>query len=157
MTPRTVGAIAIGPSSNMQGGVRFFSLNTGEIINRLKHDYTILPMPEDVIKCVNRMARKNRAGLHFSNRHNDPDVENESDLDSDESDDEDYVPPDAVQRQYYDIEHEDSSSSSDDSDTDDDDNHPMPDNDVPITGVPDTPTSNIDITGVTEPPQRRLQ
>ena len=58
MKPRTIGAIALGPSGNLQGGVQFFSLNTGEIINRHKYDYTLLPMPEEVIKGVNGMARK---------------------------------------------------------------------------------------------------
>ena len=113
MKPQTIGAIALGPSGNLQGGVRFFSLNTGKIINRHKNDYTLLPMPEEVIKRVNRMARKTRAGLHFADRHNDPII----DTSDDDSTEEDYEPPDT--QHDYDIEHESSESSSDKDDTDD--------------------------------------
>jgi hypothetical protein len=49
---RTVGAIALGPSGNLQGGVKIFSLDSGEILNRAKQDYNLLPMPADVIKRI---------------------------------------------------------------------------------------------------------
>lgn len=77
----------------MQGGVRFFSLNTGEIINRHKNDYTILPIPKEVINRVNRMAQKSRAGLHFADRHNNANLD-DSGTDDDDSTDNDYVPTD---------------------------------------------------------------
>jgi hypothetical protein len=84
---RTVGAIALGPSGNLQGGIKKFSLDSGEILNRAKQDYNLLPMPADVIKRVNRMARKSRSGLTFGDRHNADDPDDESD-----DDDSDYTP-----------------------------------------------------------------
>ena len=70
MQERTVRAIALGPSGNLQGGVLFFSLDTGRVLNRAKTDYKLLPMPADVIKRVNQMARKSRMGLLYADRHN---------------------------------------------------------------------------------------
>ena len=37
---RTVGALALGPTGNLQGGVRFYSLVTGKILQRARKDYT---------------------------------------------------------------------------------------------------------------------
>ena len=34
MNKRTVGAIALGPSGNFQGGVQFFSLKTGRVLGQ---------------------------------------------------------------------------------------------------------------------------
>ena len=87
MKERTIGAIALGPSGNLQGGVRFFSLDTGRVINRKKEDYELIPMPADVIKRVNRMARKSRSGITFGDRTNNDD-ENEED----DPEDEEYNP-----------------------------------------------------------------
>ena len=39
MKERTIGAIALGPAGNLQGGVRFFSLKTGRILNRSRKDF----------------------------------------------------------------------------------------------------------------------
>ena len=39
MKERTIGAIALGPSGNLQGGVRFFSLKSGLILNRNSKDF----------------------------------------------------------------------------------------------------------------------
>eukprot|EP00957_Ditylum_brightwellii_P061194 4643419-Ditylum_brightwellii.AAC.1 len=74
MQDRTIRAIALGPSMNMQGGYKFLNLESGEIINRRK--FTELPMPESVIKKVEAFAtadgedRKiiftNRAGAEIS-------------------------------------------------------------------------------------------
>ena len=39
MKERTIGAISLGPSGNLQGGVRFFSLKSGLILNRNSKDF----------------------------------------------------------------------------------------------------------------------
>ena len=39
MKEQTIGAIALGPAGNLQGGVRFFSLKTGRILNRSSKDF----------------------------------------------------------------------------------------------------------------------
>eukprot|EP00957_Ditylum_brightwellii_P017274 1301362-Ditylum_brightwellii.AAC.1 len=56
MNDRTIGAIALGPSFNLQGGYKFMSLETGKLIHRRK--FTELPMPENVIKQVERRAEQ---------------------------------------------------------------------------------------------------
>ena len=70
MASRTVGAIALGPTGNTQGGYYFFSLSTGRVINR--NHWTTLPMPNDVISRVHVMARRNPRGLTFADRHRTP-------------------------------------------------------------------------------------
>ena len=40
----TVGALALGPSGNLQGGVRCFSLQTGRVLHRFMKDITLLKM-----------------------------------------------------------------------------------------------------------------
>jgi hypothetical protein len=67
---RTVGAIALGPTGNLQGGVSFFSIHTGRILDRGKKDYQLLKMPQDVIRRVDQMARKSDLGLSFGDRYN---------------------------------------------------------------------------------------
>eukprot|EP00957_Ditylum_brightwellii_P195658 14907837-Ditylum_brightwellii.AAC.1 len=47
MAPRTVGAIALRLTGNVQGGYSFFSLSSGRRIDRKK--WTVLPMPDDTI------------------------------------------------------------------------------------------------------------
>ena len=49
MKNRTVGALALGPSGNLQGGVRCFSLRTGKVLYRFMKDITLLKMPHDVL------------------------------------------------------------------------------------------------------------
>ena len=126
---RTIGAIALGPSGNIQGGVRFFSLDTGEIINRSKVDYTLLPMPADVIKRVNRMARKSRKGLLFTDRHDDS-----FDDDDDDDGDEDYDPNNQTTDIPVEIDDEDPENVENDNDDHIDD-------DIEIEGV-DPPNDN---------------
>jgi hypothetical protein len=55
MAPRTIGALAMRPTSNAQGNYYFFSLSTGRIINRAHA--TPLPMPDDMIERVSALAR----------------------------------------------------------------------------------------------------
>jgi hypothetical protein len=70
MKSRTVGAIALGPNGNLQGGIRLFSLVTGKILNRSRKDYTILKMPEDAIRRINTMTKNSMKGLIFGDRNN---------------------------------------------------------------------------------------
>ena len=57
MRARTVGAIALRPNGNDQGGYYFLSLITGRRLDRLHA--TPLPMPEDVIIRIHKMTRRN--------------------------------------------------------------------------------------------------
>ena len=58
------------PLGNLQGRVLFFSLDTDHVLNQAKTDYKLLPVPTDVIKRVNQMARKSRPGLLSADCHN---------------------------------------------------------------------------------------
>ena len=66
MNPRTVGAIALHPVGNGQGSFYLLSVMTGRVLNRLHA--TALPMPDDVIDKLHRMARqqKSNPGLVFA-------------------------------------------------------------------------------------------
>ena len=55
MRERTVGAIALRPTSNEQGSYYYLSLSTGRKINCLRA--TELPMPQDVIDRVHFLAK----------------------------------------------------------------------------------------------------
>ena len=90
MEPRTIGALALFPTGNHQGGVYFLSLLTGRVLNRTCA--TKLLMPNDVIDCVHHMARQQRAnhGLIFRDRHRNTSVDNYWDDGDDDSDDESY-------------------------------------------------------------------
>ena len=109
MNPRTVGAIALRPGGNGQGSFYFLSITTGRVLNRLHT--TALPMPDDVINKLHRMARqqKSNPGLIFADRNLNPEEYDDDDNDetyhdNNESEDED------------DLGHNDE----EDSDTDDD-------------------------------------
>ena len=106
MNPRTVGALALRPVGNGQGSFYFLSISTGRILNRLHA--TALPMPDDIIEKIHRMARqqKSNPGLIFTDRNLHPD---EGDFADDDDDDD---------KTYHD----------DDNDNPDDDND---DNDKP--------------------------
>ena len=54
MASRTTGAISLRPTGNNQGGYFFYSLSTGKRLNR--NHWTDIPMPNEVIDRVNRMA-----------------------------------------------------------------------------------------------------
>ena len=64
MATRSTGAIALRPTGNAQGGYYFFSLSTGRRLNR--NNWTALPMPNEVIDRVHKMARKARNGLEYA-------------------------------------------------------------------------------------------
>ena len=96
MNPRTVGAIARRPVGNGQGSFYFLSVTTGRVLNRLHA--TALPMPDDVIDKLHRMARqqKSNPGLVFADRNLNPDEDDDDDddetyqnNDNDDDDDED--------------------------------------------------------------------
>jgi hypothetical protein len=70
MDPRTVGAIALRPTGNEQGTYLFLNLNTGKVIARKQ--WTVLPMPDNVITHVNQMSNE----LHWK----DEDVLTKDDL-----------------------------------------------------------------------------
>ena len=94
MSPQTVGALAQHPTGNAQGSFHFMSLSTGWVLNRLCT--MTLPMPDNVVDQVHRMAQQQKAnpGLLFRDRNmnslNDQDI-GES---SDDEDDEEYIPGD---------------------------------------------------------------
>jgi hypothetical protein len=54
MVSRTLGAIALCPTRNAQGGYYFLSLTSGRRLSRSR--WTILPMPQDVIDRVHVLA-----------------------------------------------------------------------------------------------------
>ncbi|MEM9592233.1 MAG: reverse transcriptase domain-containing protein, partial [Pseudomonadota bacterium] len=71
MASRTVGAIALRPTGNAQGGYLFYSLQSGRCINR--NHWTEVPMPVDAIARVEQMAEsKGLNVLEFGDRHNNP-------------------------------------------------------------------------------------
>ena len=85
MNPRTVGAIALRLVGNGQGSFYFLSVTTGRVLNRLHT--TALPMPDDVIDKLHRMApqQKSNPGLIFADRNLNPDEDDDDDDDDDET------------------------------------------------------------------------
>ena len=78
MELRTVGALALGPTGNTQGGVRCYSLRTGKILNRMMKDVTIAKMPEEALGRLKYITKEEKSvkGLTFGNRNNDDDAAN---------------------------------------------------------------------------------
>jgi hypothetical protein len=72
MAPRTHAAIALGPTENMQGSEKFYSLTTGRVLKR--RSFTPLAMPDQVIKQVNSIGLCEQQGqeFRFLNRHQEP-------------------------------------------------------------------------------------
>ena len=99
---RTVGAIALRPTGNQQGGYFFMSLHTGRIINRLHA--TKLPMPSEVIVRVEQLAKAQNMipSLAFGNRDNRLIMQ---DINDDDESEDAYIPTDeADSTLYYDQE-----------------------------------------------------
>ena len=99
---RTVGAIALRPTGNQQGGYFFMSLHTGQIINRLHA--TKLPMPSEAIMRVEQLAKAQNMmpSLAFGNRDNWIIMQ---DINDDEDTADAYIPIDeADSTLYYDQE-----------------------------------------------------
>jgi hypothetical protein len=90
MKRRTVGAIALGPTGNLQGGIRFYSLITGRILQRDKNSYTPMKMPEDAIRRINALTKKSVKGIRFGDRNNNnTDIEDVVDITGVNDEDED--------------------------------------------------------------------
>ena len=126
MNPRTIGAIALRPVGNGQGSFYFMSITTGRVLNR--QHATALPMPDEVIDKIHRMARqqKTNPGLVFADRNLNPD-----DYDDDEDDE-----------TYHDdnnIEDEDEDGMSYDEEEDDDTHE-----DADVEGAQDAPDEDDD-------------
>ena len=109
LNPRTIGALALHPTGNVQGGYFFLSLTTGKVINHMR--WTRIPMPKEVIDWVERMARQEHAGttLLFEDRDHNEII----DLDDSDDDDSAYEPNDE----------NDDDDNDDDNDEDDDNNN----------------------------------
>ena len=85
MNTRTIGALAMRPSGNAQGGHRFFCLSTNRIITR--KSWTVLPMPDEVIARVHYLAMKSKLpkGINFTDRYDGTDLDAANDEDFDPS------------------------------------------------------------------------
>ena len=117
MATRTIGAIALRPTGNTQGGYFFFSLATGRVLNRGR--WTSLPMPNKVIDQVHRMARQEHGnnGLWFEDRDHNPLVNPDDDGDDDST----YHPDEDDNGDDSDDDEDDNSDGGDDNDDDDPD------------------------------------
>ena len=116
MNARTTGAICMGPTGNRQGGHYFLNLSTGDTI--VRHRWTVLPMPQDVIDRISALGSTQRMPLTltFADRHGRliPDqLENlaAEDFPDDDDSDSDYADP---------ANDDDDDDDSDDDDDDDD-------------------------------------
>ena len=92
MSARTVGALALRPTGNRQGGFYFLSLASGRVINR--NHATKVPMPQGVIDRITKLAEAQSAqpGLAFGNRDNRILLLDDDNEIYNEDDDEDYEP-----------------------------------------------------------------
>ena len=158
MNPRTVGALALRPVGNGQGSFYFLSVTTGRVLNRLHA--TALPMPDEVIDKVHRMARqqKNNPGLIFADRNlrqdewedDDDDEDDETyrdDDDDDPYDDDDPDIDDNVPNYHNDNEIEEDDDNSDHNDEGEDgvDNEDGDNDEAEADGNPaaDVPDDNV--------------
>ena len=95
MPPQTIGAIAMHPTGNEQGGHYCMSLKTGRLLN--SNNATPLPMPSEVIGHVHIIAHRSSVGITFADRNNVafPDISDDdemvdvSDSESDNNDNDD--------------------------------------------------------------------
>ena len=72
MAPRTHATIALGPTGNMQGSVKFYCLTTGCVLRR--RSFTPMSMPDRVIKRVNNIKLQEQHGreVRFLNCRQEP-------------------------------------------------------------------------------------
>jgi len=87
MNPRTSGAIALRPSVNEQGGHYFLSLYTGARI--LRNNWTILPLPNDMVDAVHRLAAASKQAGDITFTDRDGNILTDDDEDKTEEDEED--------------------------------------------------------------------
>ena len=129
MATRTIGAIALCPTGNTLGGYFFFSLATVRVLNRGR--WTSLPMPNEVIDRVHRMACQEHGNnaLRFEDRDHNPLANPDDDGDDDST---------------YHPEEDDNGDDSDDNGDDNSDGGDENDDDDP--GPPDVPHEGQPIT-----------
>ena len=84
MQELTIGAIAIQPTGNTQRAYSFMSLVTGQRLNR--QIFNLLPLPQDVINGVYRLACRNPIGLDILDRDWCPFLDPEDGTNNDEED-----------------------------------------------------------------------
>ena len=115
MATRIIGAIALRLTGNTQGGYFFFSLVTGRVLNRGR--WTSLPMPNEVIDRVHRMACQEHGnnGLRFEDRDHNP----LANPDDDGDDDSTYHPREDDNGDESDDDEDDNSDGEDDNEDDD--------------------------------------
>ena len=70
MLARTEGAIALGPSGNVQGGQKFYTLITGKVV--VRRQWTKLPMTDAVIARIGVLASGQPSQLVFTDRRGRP-------------------------------------------------------------------------------------
>ena len=72
MTPQTHEVIALGPTGNLQGSVKFYCIHTGRVLKR--RSFTPMPMPDHVIWRVNAIGTREGQGcaFRFLNRQSEP-------------------------------------------------------------------------------------
>lgn len=72
MKLRTVCALALGPSGNLQGSICCYSLEIGKILHHFLNDITILKIPGDTLCCLRYIVRKEKStkGLIFGDQNN---------------------------------------------------------------------------------------
>ena len=121
MSPRTLGAIALRPTGNIQGGHYFLNLSTGRRITRWV--WTRLPMPQSIIDRVNWLGQQSDASQDLLFQFSNGEVLHDDDDDADDS-------------SYAHSNHDDISMRSEDYDSDTDD--------VGRTGVGDNNRDNND-------------
>jgi hypothetical protein len=56
--------IALGPTGNLQGSMKFNCLNTGRVLKR--RSFTAMPMPQRIIKQVNTIRKCEKQGRTFA-------------------------------------------------------------------------------------------
>ncbi len=70
LAPRTQGALSLGPSGNVQGGHKFYTMNTGMVV--AQWDWKVLPMPLLVIDPIHSKAQEQPAQPIFADLHGKP-------------------------------------------------------------------------------------
>ena len=72
MMPRTHEAIALGPTENLQGSVKFYCIHTGRVLKR--RSFMPMPMLDHVIQRVNAIGKREGQGhaFRFLNQRGEP-------------------------------------------------------------------------------------
>jgi hypothetical protein len=143
MESRTVGALALRPTDNAQGGYYFYSLLTGMRLNRTH--WTELPMPSSVEERLKTLAR--RANAHRGLLFTDSDGGDLDDLypDDDDEQDSDHDPDEDDGASYQSSEDSDFEPSDDD-DNDSDRDGDLNDDAIIAPNAQNEQPGNVDIT-----------